>query len=333
MIYLLHGEAELLRTEELKTLRAKWTDKQLGDLNTVVLDGAHLTLGELRHNADAIPFLGERRVVIVENFLTRLNPLQPKTEDKKESETNPALKQELLDYLPRVPETTQLIFVESRALAKNNAVLKFLEGNKKIAAVRKFDPPNDNDLPDWIHNRVQAKGGEIEFPAANELALYVGNDLRALDNEIEKLLSYRLGEKIRREDVQALVAPVHEQVVFELVDALGRRQTDHALKLLHEQLAHNAAPQYLMVMITRQFRLLLQVRDLQQRGLNVNQIREKLGMHPFVARKMAEQAQNFSIEQLEMIYHKLLDVDIGMKTSRGDPEVALDVLTIELTRR
>lgn len=333
MIYLLHGEAELVRTDELKSLRARWADKQLGDLNTVVLDGRHLTMGELRHNADAIPFLGDARVVIVENFLTRLNPRQRHDAEEEESEAQPALKQDLIDYLPRVPTTTQLIFVENGALAKNNAALKFLEGNKKTAVVRKFDLPNEKDLPDWVHERVQAKGAQIEFPAANALALAVGTDLRALDNEIEKLLAYRMGEKIRREDVQALVAPVHEQTIFELVDALGRRQTDHALKLLHDQLAHNAAPQYLLVMIARQFRLLLQVRDLQERGLSVNEIREKLALHPFVARKISEQAQNFSIEQLEMIYHKLLDVDIGMKTSRGDPEVALDVLTIELTRR
>lgn len=330
MIYLLHGEAELLRTEELQTLRARFGDKQLGDLNTVVLDGKRLTLSELRHHGDAIPFLSEARVVIVENLLARLDP---RRSDQDEAEANPTLKQDLLDYLPHVPATTILIFVESGALAKNNAALKFLEGEKKNAVVKKFDAPNERDVPAWILKRVEAKRGQIDYSAANELALYVGNDLRALDNEIEKLLAYRAGEKIRREDVQTLAAPVNEQTVFELVDAFGRRQTDHALKLLHDQLAHNAAPQYLMAMITRQFRLLLQVRDLQQRGLSVEGIREKLGMHPFVARKMTEQAQNFSLAQLEMIYRKLLDVDIGMKTSRGDPEVALDVLTVELTRR
>ncbi len=332
MIYVLHGEADLLRAEELKVLRDKWSDKQLGDLNTVVLDGKQLTIGKLRHHCDAIPFLSDSRVVIVENLLSRFEPRRGDKDSQEETESNPALKQEWLDYMPRVPVTTNLVFIESGALAKNNAALKFLEGAKKNAVVKKFDPPNERGLPDWILKRVEGKGGQIEYSAANELALYVGNDLRAVDNEIEKLLAYRPGDKIRREDVQALVAPIHEQTIFELVDALGKRQTDHALKLLHEQLAHNAAPPYLMAMITRQFRLLLQIRDLQMRGLS-DSLAEKLKLNPYYARKLSDQAQNFSVEQLEMIYHKLLEVDVAMKTSRGDPEVALDVLTVELTRR
>ncbi len=336
MYYIFHGEDEFSRAEEVKKLRAKMGDAQFADLNTTFLEGRSVTFGELRHHCDAIPFLSDKRLVIVEGLLTRLNPRQKKTEgegeEPAEAESNPELAGALIEYLPNLPETTRLIFVENKTLAKNNAVLKLAEKDKKNAHVKAFNAPSADNLPHWILDRAESKGAKIEFSAANDLAMFVGADLRALDNEIEKLLTYRAGETIRREHVRALVAPVQEQSIFELVDALGKRDTATTLELLHEQLRHNAPPLYLLAMITRQFRMLLQVRDLASREMTPDQIREKLGLHPFVVRKVSDQARNFSIEQLELIYRKLLDVDIAMKTSQGDPVVNLDVLVVELTK-
>jgi DNA polymerase III subunit delta len=336
MYYVFHGEDEFSRAEEVKKLRAKMGDAQFADLNTTFLDGRTVTFGELRHHCDAIPFLADKRLVIVEGLLTRLNPRQKKTEaegeEAVEEESNPALTSELAEYLPNLPETTRLVLVENKTLAKNNPILKLAAKDKQNAHVKVFNAPGAETLPHWISERAESKGARIEFSAANDLAMFVGADLRALDNEIEKLLTYRAGETIRRQDVRALVAPVQEQSIFELVDALGKRDTATALQLLHEQLGHNAQPLYLLAMIARQFRMLLQVRDLSARGLNAEQMREKLGLHPFVIRKVAEQSRNFSIEQLELIYHRLLDVDLAIKTSRGDPVVNLDVLVVELTR-
>jgi DNA polymerase-3 subunit delta len=312
-------------------------DPQFADLNTTQLEGRRLALGELRHHADAIPFLSEKRLVIVEGMLARFDPRQKKADDggddaATEEESNPDLAQELAEYLPTLPDTTRLVFVENKKLAKNNPILKLAEKDKKHAHVRLFNPPSAGDLADWIVDHAEKKGTRIEFSAANDLAMFIGADLRALDNELEKLMAYRRGGAIRREDVRALVAPVQEQSIFELVDALGSRNTAAALELLHEQLRHNAAPQYLLVMIVRQFRLLLQVRDLAARGLAVDAIRDQLKLHPFVARKVFDQSRNYSIEQLEWVYRKLLEVDVAMKTSRADPNVTLDMLVVELTK-
>jgi DNA polymerase-3 subunit delta len=101
---------------------------------------------------------------------------------------------------------------------------------------------------------------------------------------------------------------------------------------LHEQLNHNAAPMYLLTMITRQFRLLLQTRDFAARGKAVEQAAAQLKMHPFVAKKTWAQSLNFSLPQLEAIYQKLLDTDIAIKTGRNEPMLALDLLVVELTR-
>jgi DNA polymerase-3 subunit delta len=129
------------------------------------------------------------------------------------------------------------------------------------------------------------------------------------------------------------VSAVQEQTVFEFVDALGRMQTDAALKLLHEQIENGAAPPYLMTMIVRQFRIILQMRDLQARGMPRDVAVAHIKMNPYVATKVWDQAQNFSIARLEAIYQKLLETDLAIKTSRADPVLALDTLVVELTRQ
>ncbi|MCX7839969.1 MAG: DNA polymerase III subunit delta, partial [Anaerolineae bacterium] len=265
MYYIFHGEDDFSRGEQIKKLRAQMGDPQFADLNITYLDGRKIALSELTHACDAVPFLSDKRLVIVEGLLTRVEPRRKKseedTEEEIEEETNPDLAKELIAYLPRLPETTRLVFSEAKTLAKNNPVLKYAASDKN-AHIKEFALLDARALPRWITERVKQKGGTIEPDAVNELVTHIGNDLRLLDNEIEKLLTYRANQTIRAEDVRALVTFVTESSVFDLVDAIGRRETHKALQLLHHQLAHNAAPIYLLAMVTRQFRLLLQWRDL-----------------------------------------------------------------------
>lgn len=335
MIYIFHGEDDFQRAEAVRNLRAGMGDPQFAELNTTTLEGRSLLFSELRHHADAIPFLSNKRLVLVEGMLARLDPRRKASEDgdEGEEESNPDLKQQLLDYLPNLSPTTDLVFIENKKLAANNAVLKLVEKDKKGAQVKLFAAPPADQLADWVIDHVEKKGGSIEFSAANDLALFVGADLRALDSEIEKLIVFKNGAQIRRDDVRMMVAPAQEQSIFELVDALGQRKTQKALELLHDQLRHNANEFYLLTMITRQYRIMLQVRDLATRGMQNDAIQKQLGLHPFVTRKMAEQSRNYSVEQLEGILFKLLDTDVSLKTSRLEPTLALDMLVVELTTR
>lgn len=336
MYYILHGEDELSRTEALAKLRAKMGDPQFAELNTVHFDGRKVALSELQHACDSVPFLADRRLVIVDGMLARLDPRRAKNADEdsaeSEEEANPTLAKDLTAYLDRLPDTARLVFVETKTLAKNNPILKHAAADSKHAYLKEFVAPTERALPKWIQERVAAQGGSIDGAAVAELANHIGADLRLLDTEIAKLLVYRLNESIRAQDVQLLVASVRESDIFALVDAIGRRETNTTLKLLHAQLDQNAAPGYLLAMITRQFRLLLQMKDLAVRGLTVETARAQLKMHPFVANKTWTQALNFALPQLAAIYQKLLDCDIAIKTGRSEPVLALDVLIVELTK-
>ncbi|HID62501.1 MAG TPA: DNA polymerase III subunit delta, partial [Anaerolineae bacterium] len=306
------------------------------DLNTTILDGSKVTLAELMHACDSVPFLTDRRLVIVEGLLTRLGAGGKGKADRGKEQ--PAWKKEYLEeltaYLKRLPETTRLVFVEGKSINPNHPVLKIALADKERGYVKEFRPPTSGKLRRWITDRVERKGGEIEASAAEELAAFVGSDLRLLDQELDKLISYvDRARPITRADVHLLVSYVQQANVFEMVDALGRRDGQQALKLLHRLLEDGKHPLSLLGMIFRQFRIMIQVKELAERGVPPSKIGAQLGLHRFVAEKGLRQSRNFSMEQLETIYRNLLDTDVAIKTGQMEPVLALDILIAELSKR
>jgi DNA polymerase-3 subunit delta len=322
MFYIFHGPDELSRSEALANLKAQMGDPSLADLNTTVLDGGSLTLGELQQVCDALPFMSDRRLVIVHNHFRQL----ARGGGKRESEGIEALSA----YLPTMPSSVRLIFVEDETLPKSHPILK-LAAKHEAGHITIFDGPGRGELAGWIAKRVETKGATIERPAADALAIAVGDDLRLLDSEIEKLTVYAGTERpITTADVELLVPYAGTANVFAMVDAIGRRDGRTALRLLHKLLDANAAPLYLLSMIVRQFRILIQVKELSAKGLATSTIAKQAKLHPFVAEKAQRQAMNFSMGQLEAIYARLLETDLAIKTGKMGDVLALDTLVAAL---
>jgi len=335
MFYVLHGEDEFSCSEVLAEMKTKMGDPAMADLNTTVLDGTKVTLAELMHACDAVPFLADRRLVIVEGLLTRLESGGKGKPDggKEHSTWKKEYLEELTAYLKRLPETTRLVFVEGKSIHPNHPVLKMTLADKERGYARELRLPTSGKLRQWITDQVERKGGEIEAFAAEELAAFVGSDLRLLDQELDKLISYvDRARPITKADVHLLVSYVQQANVFEMVDALGRRDGEQAIKLLHRLLEDGEHPLSLLGMIVRQFRIMMQVKDLAQRGIPPSKIGAQLGLHPFVAEKGLRQSQNFSMEQLETIYRKLLETDLAIKTGQMDQVLALDLLIAGLSK-
>ncbi|MBN1177988.1 MAG: DNA polymerase III subunit delta [Anaerolineae bacterium] len=316
--YVLHGSDEFTRAEMVAAFRERLGPPDVIDLNTAFLDGRRVTWGELRHACESIPFLAERRLVVVTGLLTRLH----KTEGE--------FLKSVLALLPGLPETTRLVFVEEGSLPANHPVLKLSQQHERGYA-RLFEPPTDKALPGWVTNRVQKEGGSIDPRAAFHLAQIVGNDLRLLNQEIVKLVTYvGPGAEIMVEDVTTLVPYAQEAIIFDLVDAMGQRNGRTAATLLQRLLDAGEHEMGILGMVVRQFRLLVQVKELRQAGENAASIAQALHLHPFPAGKLYQQATNFTAHQLEHIYRHLLALDVQIKRGEITPEMALDLLVAAL---
>jgi DNA polymerase-3 subunit delta len=336
MFYVFHGPDEFSQAEQIAEFQARMGDQAMASLNTIRLDGRKITLGELRHACDAIPFMAARRLVIVDGLLTRLGGRRRRGAGEGEEGIEPSAGRQdtelaqLLEYLPGMPETTRLIFVEDELLDKKHPILA-LAKQQGSGYVKDFVPPTRGTLSQWISRRAEAKGGRIVPRAAEALTAYVGQDLRLLDQELEKLLTYVGSERpVKEEDVHLLTPYVREANIFEMVDAIGLGNGQRALSLLHKLLEENKAPLYLLSMIVRQFRILLQVKDLLGRNVAPGAIPHELDLHPYVAEKAVAQARSFSLERLECIYRRLLETDLAIKTGQMEDLLALDTLIVDL---
>ena len=344
MFYILHGEDELARSEQVAEFRSKVGDESVRDLNTTILDGRKITLAELIHASDAIPFLADKRLVVVEGLLTRLASRR-KGADESEPSASREFLSGLLDYLSRVPDSTRLVFVEPRTLPAAHPILKLAAQTDKRTVIE-FPLPSKESMVGWVQKRAPLHGGQITAPAASALVTAVGydprpsdrdrtpeqgNKLRQLDQEIFKLLSYvNWSRPATPEDVHLLVADAQQGDLFGMVDALAAGESKRAIVELHRLINRGKAPLELFGMIVRQFRLMIELKELTEQGLTSAQAAERLSLHPFVADKTSKQAHAFSMAQLEAIYRRLLEIDMQIKTGQAEDVAALDLLVAGL---
>ena len=332
MLYILHGDDPFTIAETARGLRDRLAETDpMAELNTTQLEGRRLTVGELQTAADAMPFMGERRLVLVEGLLGRCNGRSGDRSPKARKALADALKA----YLPNVPETTRLVFVEGK-LDKRNPVLTWAttwraeqEQPDETIVIRDFHPPKAGQLPGWLQRRAKARGGVIEPAAASALTEALLRDgvvdLRLADSELLKLLTYAGERAVTAADVATLVTPVGLESIFKLVDALAERDGPRAATLLHRFLDEGEHPLRLLALIARQFRLLAHGRALLDEGAAPASLASALGVPPFVARKVASNARRFSPDLLRTALGRLLDIDVGVKTGRVDAVLGLDL--------
>jgi DNA polymerase-3 subunit delta len=216
-------------------------------------------------------------------------------------------------------------------LRQNHRLLTFAQ-TQENGYVKSFDRPEGRALEHWIRQQVTDGGGQIAPRAVHTLAINVGNDLSLLSNEIEKLLLYAGDEATIDIDAVTLLCPyVAEASIFDLVDALGSRNGRTAASLLHKKLSEGTDPFYLFAMIVRQFRLLIQIKELAEEGQRPPAIAKSLKLHSFVVGKLYQQSNVFTLVQLERVYAHLLQVDVDVKTGRADMVTSLDLLVSALT--
>jgi len=315
MIHLLHGPDEYQRSQALAQMRADFPP-DLADLNIASLDGRKLKIDALAAACEAMPFLADRRLVIVSDALKH-------TKAGKERE-------DLRAYLDRIPAFCDLVFVESDEVDRRSILFTYL---KKAASVREFTPLQGAELTRWVAERARVRNVRLDPAAAQRLIEFVGGDGRAIVNELEKLACYvGRGGRVTTAEVDLLVQDGQEQNLFAFIDDLSARRLGAALRGARQLLEDGQAPTYIMFMVARQVRILLGVRELSAQRRRPDDIAAELGQRPFVVRKAMEQVRGFDAGALELLHDRLLELDLATKTGRIQPEVALELFVAEACR-
>jgi DNA polymerase-3 subunit delta len=318
-VYFLFGNDEFTIARKLKEFESDFTDSTSADMNTARLDARSMSEDDLNNAVNSIPFLAKRRLVLLENPSAKYN--------------NPSARKKFLEFIEKAPETTRLVMYESvePKEVEKHWLVKWAEKNSKLIQTKGFMLPRLKDMTGWIVNETKNQAGQIEPRAAEMLKEMVGANTRQAGMEISKLLAYaNWARPVTSQDVEAVCIVTSQQSVFDFVDALSNGNGKSAQHLLHRLLETEDAFS-LWGMVVRQFRLLIQAREILDGRGNQNDVARALGIHPFVAEKATQQAARFSIESLEAIYRKLLKIDEEVKTSQVTLDLAMDTLIAELT--
>jgi DNA polymerase-3 subunit delta len=331
LLHVLIGEDDYSLRQALEEIKGSIGDAASLMTNTTVLDGRTVMPEQLRNASETMPFLADKRLVIVEGLFERF---EPKARTGRKKASRPAVSSEehraIAEAIKNVPPFTELVIVGGRIRA-GNPLLRELSA---VARVMNFPPLDQAQLRQWVERRVRAAGSSISPQALMVLVRFVGNDLWSMANEVDKLVLFTRGRRIEEADVTAVVSSAREDSVFSMVDAVLEFRTGAAQSLLQQMFRQGMAPAQLLVMLSRQVRIILQVREMRAQGKSRGDIQVKLGLNSeFVLRKAWEQADKYSPSRLRELYHRLLETDISIKTGRMDGEIALNVLVTELGQR
>lgn len=320
MIMYIHGEDTFRSREYLReSINQFKKQRDPKGYNTLILDGKKSPAGKIFAEINTVPFLAEKRLVVVENLLSSgdkdlLGGFMERLSEKK------------------FPESTVLICWQGEAVGKTKEAKELNISLQKEKYAREFPGLVGNKLIEWIEKEIQLRGGKIEKDACLELAQNASGDMWRLSTIINQLAAYSAGKIISSADLSVFLDEKLDDNVFNLVDAVVSGNHKTAFKLLTEQRQRGEEDGKLFGLFLWQFRVLLEMSDLLERegDLSSDEIAKYLGIHPFVARKNLSIVRKYSLSKLESIYSELLNIDLKTKTGQGDQSLLLDLFVVKV---
>lgn len=324
MLILIYGEDSFRVTEKVKQIKEAFGKKfDPTGLNTHVFPAegsGKLDAPQILQSVCSYPFLGSKRMVIIHGLIGSIK----KTEQSV-----------WIDGFARMPDSTIVVLWES-APATSLEKKSLFQEIAKMADVHQYSFPDLQGvaLSKWVADRTSLMGGKIDLSALTTLVERVGSDLWQMSHEINKLIGYANGALITKEMVDLLVHATFEGKIFELMDAISKRQTTKAVRLLEEERASGSDDHYLLIMLGRQVQILLSARALLDENPRAGKqdLATALKIHPFVAQKAIEQARAFSTSDLIKAHDLLFEFDLKMKTGRINADLSVDLVVDQLTR-
>jgi DNA polymerase-3 subunit delta len=332
--HVVYGDTFLVarRLDEIRT-RAGAGDLMESNRQRVV--AAQAQPAEVLAMCYSMPFLEPIRFIEIEGAVATQEPsgggrgaAATRGRANRRGGGNPGGWMQLVEAIPQFPDSTVLVFIDA-ALSDRNPLLRALSEH---ATIHRENAPTGANLDRWIKQAAEQKGASIAPPAIRALSDMVGNDLWALDRELEKLALYAGNRGINESDARTLVSHAQETNIFTAVDAIVDGRPGEAHRLLAQLMDEGREPQYLIAMIERQLRLIALARDLSDRSVAPAEMGRRMGTSSdFVVRKTLGQARRTPLSDISRMYQRVLRSDLDIKTGRLDPAVSLELLVADLT--
>ena len=309
-VYLLYGDEPFLVSSYKKRMR----EAIAGDdtMNFNYFEGKNPDVKEIISLADTMPFFAERRLILIDG-----------------SGFFKGAPEELVEYLPQMPDTTCMIFCESEVDKRNRLYKKV----KDLGHAAELNKQDSAQLMNWAAGILTKDGKKITRQVMEYFLDRTGDDMENIRTELEKLICYCLEKEIiEPADVEAVTTEQISNKIFEMVDAISTHQQKKALELYYDLLALKEPPMRILFLITRQFQILLTVKVMTNKGFGNKDIAAKAGCPEWAVKKYQSQARSYSVEQLRGALEQGGSYEEAVKTGKMNDQMAVELFLIEYSK-
>jgi len=318
---LLYGDEEYFMDYSVKYIKNKYIDKSYEDMNYAEFEKLD-SLKDIFEFADTFPFMSEKKLCLLKEagFFTSTGSLDKKEEEK------------LLKYIDENEDCITIFVIKDGKPDSRKKIVKKLKDNE---AVFEFTRLNEGELTKYITDEFKKNSFKISMSDANYMANNTGYldyessvSLYHVNNEISKIMSHNNEKKnITTSDLELLMVKSVESSIFRLVDCICENNKKKSFEILDEMLLNNTPEQFIIHMITRQYRMLYQYVILQKKGYTFNEIINKMKIMNFVASKLEKQSKNLKMETIEYYMRRFLEIDRKIKAGEIDSRIGLEIIT------
>lgn len=307
-IYLLCGEEAYLRRQYRDRIR----DALMGDgdlMNLHCFEGKGIASGEVIDLAETLPFFADRRVLVIENsgFFKRGG-------------------EQLAEYLLSPASSAHFLFVETE-IDKRSRLYKAVTAKGRVIECK---TPDEAVLKRWIVELLTKDGKKIAQRDLDFFLEKTGTDMENIRGEVEKLVCYCLDrEVVTGGDIEAVCVRQVNSRIFDMVEAVADKRQRHAMDLYYDLLTLKEPPMRILFLIARQFNLLLQVKELRNKGYDAGTIGMKVGLAGFIARKYVAQASKFKEAELKTALADCVETEEAVKTGRLGDVMSVELLIVK----
>ena len=282
-------------------------------MNFTAYEGKDTNPKEVIDLSETLPFFADRRVILIEN-----------------SGFFKGSCEELAEYMPPVPDTTLFLFVEEE-VDKRSKLYKAVKNAGKIV---EFTTQTEELLTRWILTRLKKEGKSITGSVMQLFLSKTGTDMGNIDRELEKLICYCMDKDvIEAKDVEAVTTEQTTNKIFDMVNAIAEHNQKKALDLYYDLLTLKEPSMRIMYLISRQFQILLNIKDMSQKGFDNNTMAQKAGIPPFAVRRNVTQAKGFTMQQLKQAIRDGVDFEEAVKTGRMNDQMAVELFLMKYSKQ
>ena len=319
-VYLLFGAETYLRDLAAKTITdLVLADSGLREFNETEFSMSSSPVQHALSSAEQMPMIAARRVVKITDVI--VSATGTKDNIKEEDENS------LAAYLNRPSATSVVIFV-ANDLDKRRKISKLLI--EKSVAVE-FKPLEDNDLITWAKTKLKDLNAAADERTLRHLVALVGNNVRRLTNEIEKLAAAALPDVLITIDlIESLVPNSREISNFDLTDSLLAGNKTRSLQILKKILDDGAEPLMLLGLVASNFRRLFMSKELMRNGVDRKEVARVMKLPYGKQQDFLETARRVEAGKLTKIMQRIAKTDVAIKSSIGGGGTAGSRLQIEM---